>query len=225
MLQRRIFVCKWTGALVATVALCVTFPTISRARMGSGSPFSLSGSAQPVTGGPGPNNLAVDLTSNCGAQAFSITCFTHTPPFTSSDVTFTPSGSMTVGDITTLSTDFNVGGSDCGGPSPRFSVTLNNNKSIFVYFGPIPISNPGNCFYGWQNTGNVTTSSDPRVDTTQLGGVFNDTWSNAVGLAGSTPVSSNSVVVDGGWTVPRGQDVTIDNFTVNKSVMNGANVH
>lgn len=121
-------------------------------------------------------------------------------------------------DIKTLSTDYNIGGSDCGGGAPRFEIDLATGKNIFVYFGPLP--NFTNCFYGWQNTGNVVNATDKRWDTSQIGGTFYDTHANAVTLAGSAHIKSISVVVDAGWfTGPKGQDLTIDNFTVNKDVM------
>jgi hypothetical protein len=183
--------------------------------------FSLFGNAQWVTGGLRPGEMAVDLTSNCGAQPYSNTCYSDTSLFVYSGVNFTPTPhhiTPMLSDIAVLSAAYNVGGADCGGGGPRFSIALSGGKNIFVYFGPFP--NFTNCYYGWQNTGNVILATDARWDTSQLAsGTFYDTHAHALTLAGSIPVTSISIVLDGGWMTPRGQDVTIDAFRVNNSVI------
>lgn len=183
--------------------------------------FALFGSAQWVTGGLRPGEMAVDLTSNCGNQPYSNTCYSAASLFVYSGVSFTPDThhvTPMLSDISVLSSAYNVGGADCGGGAPRFSIALSGGKNIFVYFGPAP--NFTNCYYGWQNTGNVIQATDSRWDTSQLtGGTFYDTHAHALTLAGSIPVTSISIVVDSGWITPRGQDVTIDAFTVNDNVM------
>ena len=137
-----------------------------------------------------------------------------------SGVGFTPSSGTTFGSIATLSTDYNVGASDCGGGAPRFEIDLASGKSVFVYFGPTPISNPGNCFYGWQKTGNVIGMNDGRWDTSQVcAGTQITTYTAALSCVGaSAAVSFISVVVDAGYTATRGQDVTISNFKINNKV-------
>jgi hypothetical protein len=183
--------------------------------------FALFGSAQWVTGGLRPGEMAVDLTSNCGAQPYNNTCYSVPSLFVFSAVSFTPDAhhvTPMLSDISALSTAYNVGGADCGGGAPRFSIALSGGKNIFVYFGPAP--NFTNCYYGWQNTENVILATDARWDTSQLaGGTFYDTHAHALTLAGSIPVTSISIVVDSGWLTPRGQDVTIDAFRVNDNVM------
>jgi len=121
-------------------------------------------------------------------------------------------------DITVLSTAYNLGAADCGSESPRFFIALSGGKYIVAYFGPVPSFT--NCYYGWQNTGNVMQSTDARWDTSQLtGGTSNDTHAHALTLAGTIPVTSISIVLDSGWMTPRGQDLTIDEFRVNDTVM------
>ena len=169
--------------------------------------FSLFGQAQEVTGGTEPGEEAVDLTSSYGG--------------TYSGVKFVPDNGhpFTLADLTTLSTDYNVGATDCGGGSPRFQIDLATNQNIFVYIGPVP--NFTGCSFGWQKSGNVVNALDARWDTTQLGGAFYDTHADALVLAGGTAITEIDLVVDAGWFFAnkRGQDVTVDNFTVNNKVM------
>jgi hypothetical protein len=187
--------------------------------------FTLTGAAQWVTGGTRPGEMAVDLTSNCGNQPYSNTCYNAPSIFVFSGINFTPNPHKVtpmLSDLSVLSASYNVGGADCGGGAPRFTISLSGGKNIFVYFGPLP--NFNNCYYGWQNTGNVITTNDTRWDTSQLtGGTFYDTHAHALTLAGTIPVTSISIDVDGGWMTTRGQDVTIDNFRINNEVMLGSN--
>jgi hypothetical protein len=85
--------------------------------------------------------------------------------------------------------------------------------NVFVYLGPYP--NFTGCFFGWQNTGNLISSTDLRYDTSQVGGTFYDTHAGAVALVGSKDVLGVQLVVDSGWMFPRGQAVLVDNVTVN----------
>ncbi len=104
----------------------------------------------------------------------------------------------TLSSLTFLGTDYRLVASDCGGGSPRFEIGLPGGN-IFVYIGPAP--NFTGCAAGWQTTGNLLTSADLRVDTSQLvPGTQYNTWANALALAGSSPVSSIDLVVDGSWS-------------------------
>jgi hypothetical protein len=85
-----------------------------------------------------------------------------------------------------------------------------------VYIGPSPYFS--GCFYGWLNTGNVITSTDHRWDCTQRGGGYGVNYSDCLPFAAGA-IADITVVLDGGWTAPRGQDATVDNFTINKKVM------
>jgi len=73
--------------------------------------------------------------------------------------------------LTTLATQYNIQAGDCGGGSPRFSVTVSNatqTHEIQVYIGPSP--NFTGCTIGsWQSTGNFATdSAGLRWDTSQV---------------------------------------------------------
>ena len=80
--------------------------------------------------------------------------------------------------------------------------TNNNPQNIFVYLGPTP--NFTNCGTGAQQTGNLTQSTDARVDTTQLGGPFYGTWQDAVAAYGDLTVVGVDLVVDGAWATTGG---------------------
>jgi hypothetical protein len=177
--------------------------------------FQSFGSTRLVTGGVRPDTAVLDLTSNCGAQPYSNTCYSAAQ-FTYSGVAFTFSkNTTTLANITTLSTDYNFGGADCGGGSPRFVIYTTSSDTFEGYFGPPP--NFTNCYYGWLNTNNETTDSTARwvVDN----GNTYYTWSQLVAIYGSDVVPEVDIVVDGGWITPRGQDLTIDTFTVNNNVL------
>ena len=128
-----------------------------------------------------------------------------------SGIAYTPSGTLTVNDLSNLSATLE-GAPECGGGSPRFSVRLESGKSIFVYVGDAP--NFTTCSAG--NTGNLIDDQDLRVDTTQIGGTFYDTWANAKALAGGQTVTQIDFVVDSGWFFPdKSQEVLVKSVTVN----------
>ncbi|MGH3072041.1 MAG: hypothetical protein ACRDNB_07190 [Gaiellaceae bacterium] len=109
-----------------------------------------------------------------------------------------PTG-LTFGQITQLSTDFNVTDDDCGAGSPRFQIKV-GGKNVFVYLGP------AGTFTGcekdtWLSSGNLVGTSDAcRVDTSQFaGGTQCSTWAAAVTLLGSQAVEGVSLVVDASW--------------------------
>lgn len=183
------------------------------------SDFTLFGASRIVTGGLAPHTRAVDLTSNCGQQTYSNACSANAA-FVFSGIAFTPDKNKlpTLSQIATLSTDYNMNGTDCSGGSPRFVIVTTNNN-FEMNFGTAPFG--GNCYYGWQNTGNVTTATDATKRwQVNVGNTF-FTWSDILAAHGSEQVTEVDVVLDGGWIAPRGQDVTIDNFTVNSDVFSG----
>jgi hypothetical protein len=66
---------------------------------------------------------------------------------------------------------------------------------VFIYYGDYP--NYTNNTLSGQNI-----LGDPgylRVDTSQVGGTFYDTWTNALTLVGSLKVNYVALVLDGGW--------------------------
>jgi hypothetical protein len=188
--------------------------TVSPAVQGN---FQTFGSARLVTGGVTPDTIATDLTSNCGAQPYSSTCYNNTPPFTYSGVAFTlsPGHLITLANIKTLSTDYNFVGADCGGGSPRFVISTNTSVNFEGYFGPPP--NFTNCYYGWLNTGNLTMDTATRWVVNNGNTLMS--WSQLAASYGSDTVTEIDIVLDGGWSTPKGQDVMIDDFTVNNKVL------
>src|SRR6185437_12308441 len=103
---------KRISPVLALAALGLIF-AVGQARAQSiDGTFSLFGQARKVIGGTGPNNAAVDLTSNCGG-VFSPTCYTSNG-FTYSGLALKSSSGTTVAGITTLSSDYNFGGANCG---------------------------------------------------------------------------------------------------------------
>ncbi len=181
----------------------------------SGTNFQLFGKAQNLTGGLAPGG-SVHLTSQC-------TTYPDCPytNITESGIDYMPNVPLKFNQMTDLSTDFRIDGGDCGGGSPRFEISIDtdgdgvSDGNIFVYIGPQP--NFVNCVWGWQNTGNLTdiTNTGLRYDLTDLRGSFFVTYTDALALLGDYNVLRVRLVVDGGWTTPRGQAVDVDNFRVN----------
>ena len=191
---------------------------------GSGSKFQLFGEARYITGGLPPNG-SVHLTSWCFV-------FVGGPPpacdstlITQSGIDYTPNPTLKFNQLTHLSTDFRIDGGDCGGGSPRFEISLDKNNdgvsdgNLFVYLGWT--SNFDNCIWGWQPTLNVIDNPypHPRYDLTEFGGSYFVTYADALALLGDYNVLRVRLVVDGGWTTPRGQAVDVDNFQVNEDVL------
>jgi hypothetical protein len=144
-----------------------------------------------------------------------------------SAITFTMPAGVTFADLKTLSTEFDpVAGSaaggattpvGCGGGSPRFSITLASGKNVFLYLGPAP--NFNSCVLNsWQSSGNLIGNNDVgRYDTSQVqSGTQSNTYSGALALVGSQPVTSISLVVDAGWAfTPQVQTVLVRNVDIN----------
>jgi hypothetical protein len=221
--MKRIVLCIIVGlALVGTMLaqgpnVDGKFSNAGPANFGAG---PINSSSRLVIGGVKPDDKSVNLTSNCGAQTYSTNCFS-TAKFTWSGVTFTPNQPFPLSNLTTLSTDYNFGGADCGGGSPRFIVfTQSNNYEANL--GPPP--NFTNCYHGWLNTGNFTNTSDPTLRWQISNGNTYMTWQMIVTAHGSELVTEIDIVLDGGWFTQRGQEVTIDNLTVNNKVMNAEDV-
>jgi hypothetical protein len=134
-------------------------------------------------------------------------------------VSFRPDAPMTLVDITSLKTDYTFTEGDCHGGSLRWSVRIDTNDdgvsdgdpAIFIYYGQAP--NFTDCTTNIQSGGNMINQPDLRYDTTQLGGTFYDSYTNALVLAGNHKVLNASLVLDSGWGGD--QRVTISNTTVN----------
>lgn len=166
--------------------------------------YTLFDDASLVTGGNPDNAIQIvsDSTPGWGGVSFSV-----------------PTG-LTFAELSTLSTDYNVTDDDCVGGSPRFQIKVNTGselKNIFVYIGPEP-SYTGCTPNTWVNTGNLLDASR-KIDTSQLGGAFYDTYANALANFGTYPVVGISLVTDGGWASPDSeQTILVDNVAINSDV-------
>ena len=166
--------------LALTAMLCCLVPEAASAapssESGSGSgsgQFSLFGDASLWTFWRIP--LGVQLTSDAAADE----------PF--AGISFEPkvkgNQTFTLDDLTSLSTILWVTEGGIGGGSPRFSIGLDEDgdgeadNSVFVYVGDAPNFTQGT---GLIFTGNLLTKTDLRVDTSQIGGTFYDTYENAI---------------------------------------------
>ena len=142
-------------------------------------------------------------------------------------VYFNITGALAVSDITQLSTDYQMTVGTIGGGAPRFSLGDSDGNEAYVYFGTptggggFADANAG----AWGNTGNYAdlSSADLRVESNGFGGdnASNTfvTWATFVGLVGAVDVSFVTIDLDGGFTNPAGQQMLVDNFTVNGDVM------
>jgi hypothetical protein len=182
-------------------------------------PWSLYGTAASVKEGQRPNRWAIETTSDCPPGP--VICFEN-DTFTYGGIEFRhPNRKLTFKKIYRLATDYAFKQGDCAGGSPRFSIAIDmdgdgdftqpEDGHVFVYIGEAP--NFDTCETGWQNTGNLISSTDSRFDTSQVGGSFYDTYDNALELVGDKRVVYVSLDLDGGWIDY--QEILFDNVAVN----------
>jgi hypothetical protein len=106
-------------------------------------------------------------------------------------------------DITELSVTYKILEGGFGAGSLRFSVGVDEDQDgtadgyIFVYAGTAPNfdDEPGD----WVQSGNLLATDDLRVDTSQIGGTFYDTWEHALELTEGAAVTEVLIVVDAGY--------------------------
>ena len=111
-------------------------------------------------------------------------------------------------DITTLSVTYQILEGGFGAGSLRFSIGIDQDLdgtvdgNIFVYAGTAPNfdDEPGD----WVDSGNLLATEDLRVDTSQIGGTFYDTWDHALELTEGAAVTGVLVVVDAGYAFEEG---------------------
>ena len=118
-----------------------------------------------------------------------------------SGITIPVKTGMTFGEITHLSTKFNVTDDDCGAGSPRFQIRV-GGKNVFVALGPAGTLT-GCEKNTWLRSGDLTeaTAAECRVDTSQFApGTQCTSWAAAAALLGSQTVESITLVVDASWT-------------------------
>lgn len=144
---------------------------------------------------------------------------TSSPTVPFSGISFDDATGQTVSSLSTLGTDYNATDDTLGGGSPRFQIGVDTTGdsirdcNVFVYIGTPP--NFNDAAAGWQSTGNLIGSTDTRYDLSQCGGGFYSTYADMVALLGSDTITGISLVVDGGWSQPDGeQTILIDNTMV-----------
>lgn len=145
-------------------------------------------------------------------------------------VYITVTGTLTPATLTQLSADYVMLTGTFGGGAPRFSLTDGSNNEAWIYFGTPAgggtFTDPNNGNTTYANTGNYAnlSSSDVRVYSNNFGGDNNpntgQTWSQFVGLAGSTQIDFISLDLDGGFTGNQVMDTA--NFDVNGTVYSPA---
>jgi len=193
-------ICKSLKAKFLGLVLGALTITAISVMAGVGSGYSLFGNATLVS--PGHNsNRAVQLVSDGNAN-----------PAIFSGIDFGVSPSLTINNLTDMSTDYNFTASSCGVGSPRFGITLAGvSGTIFVYIGPPP--NYTGCAAGWTNSGELLTAAS-LVNRSQLpGGTFYDPWATAQTRYTGKQVTDIFLVSDYGPT--GAQTVLIDNTSIN----------
>ncbi|MGN6590232.1 MAG: VPLPA-CTERM sorting domain-containing protein [Sphingomicrobium sp.] len=140
-----------------------------------------------------------------------------------------PSGTLTLGAITQLSSDYNMISGSFGGGAPRFTLFDQNLNAVYAYWGtplgggsfanPVPDGTPS-------NTGNYADllSTDVRFYSNGFGGLNSPnsglTWAQLVAAVGSTDVTWVTLDLDGGFTGD--QHLLVNNFAVNGDVFSAA---
>ena len=182
--------------------------------------FSTYDDAKVVSPGDGSDPTAFQLTSSSA------------PGMADGGLEDKITSALPLSQLTTLSADYDMTTGPFAGGAPRFTLFDSGLNSAWVYWGTPTgggsFSNPNSA---WANTGNYADlgSADVRVYSNGFGGVNSPntgmTWSQFVGLAGSTDLSYVTLDLDGGWAnSPNGQQMLVDNFTVNSQVFDAGAV-
>lgn len=123
-------------------------------------------------------------------------------------MSFTPSPSLLVNQISTLSTDYSFTLGDCHGGSLRWQIRTSATQALFIYYGAYPQfgnggvngCTPTSTLGTYQSGTNMIGLPDLRYDTSQYpGGTFYDSYTHAMALIGGLPVMRTSLVIDSGW--------------------------
>jgi hypothetical protein len=130
-------------------------------------------------------------------------------------LSFTPDAQLLFSEIGNLSAVYNFTQGNCHGGALRWSVRVSATQSVFIYYGDYAAFT--DCTTAGPATNqsglNMISLTDLRFDTSQVGGTFYDTYTNALGLVGNMPIIRASLVLDGGWAGD--QVLSPSNVTVN----------
>jgi hypothetical protein len=178
-------------------------------------PINTDGSSNFKANGKAVIPVKFSLSSGTGPAAFE-SIYSDNPANTDNDfsfLSFTPTGSLTFGDLEELKADYAFTTGNCHGGALRWSVRTSPTQSVFIYYGDYP--NFTDCTSTSQSGISLVNLADLRYDTGQYtGGTFYDSYANAIALVGpSTPVIRASLVLDAGWGGD--QKLTLTSATVN----------
>lgn len=160
------------------------------------------------------NSLGPVLFESIGSDGFS------SPPSGDdySYLTFTPNTSITFNQITGLSAQYAFQSGNCHGGSMRWSIVLQDGRTIFIYYGndagfwidcttPGQLTNQSGLNMIAANFDGNASGGDIRYETSDHPGTYT-TYSYAVTFAGQTPILWAGVVLDGGWyNAPNGDQI------------------
>lgn len=125
---------------------------------------------------------------------------------------------LTFNDIASLKADYAFTMGNCGGGSLRWTVRValghgpGNAGNVFIYYGDLP--NFTDCTTTNQSGVNMIGLGDLRYDTSQVGGMFYDTYAHASTLVGNLRVVRVSLDIDSGWAAGD-QKLNVSNVSVN----------
>jgi hypothetical protein len=178
---------------IAALALAVTGSALAHGGGGGGDKGKRGDKNGKVTGFGGAmvSKRGAVLTANTGNTS-TVDDF--------SGITIPVKSGMTFGEISHLSTKFNVTDDDCGAGSPRFQIRV-GGKNVFVALGPAGTLT-GCEKNTWIRSGDLTeaTAAECRVDTSQFApGTQCNSWAGAAALLGSQTVEGITLVVDASW--------------------------
>lgn len=138
---------------------------------------------------------------------------TSTGPNGYGGVDFNFPAGLTVAQLNTLMTDYQMTVGSCGLGSPRFGVTVNSDTgpTISIYLGPPPGYNacPPNV---WSNSGNLASPTN-LVDASQLGGGFYEPYAAVQAAYGSDVIFDIALYVDGPTQTAQFDNVVINSQT------------
>src|SRR5215212_5328159 len=138
---------------------------------------------------------------------------------------FTPSPALAqLSDLTNLSAIYDFTTGDCHGGALRWTVRIDtqdngpgDDPAVYIYYGSPPAFDSCDAANGQSGQNLLAAPSVLRFDTSQLGGTFYDTWTDALTLAGNHDVTRASLVLDGGYLGDQVVDLTA--ATVNDNTL------